>query len=193
MGKTILRDLAILLVILITLAFDLASVNEILTELYLSDDLNACINKFINRSYRDDFKQDLFLYLQENCSERILELHGRGELKFYLASVIVKRTKDPNRWFRNYGSFEDLPENHAQSADTFDINERLLFEEKEEKMLQEIEHLDDHFKTHFFRNVVKALAKHESMRELSRETGIPRNTISRAVKKVRDHLNEKFK
>lgn len=171
----------------------LRRVNEILTELYLSDDLNSCINKFINRDYRDDFKNDLFLYLKESCSERLIEMDARKETRFFLARIIINASKNKSGWRKPYEPTPELPANLPDVADTFDINERLLFEEKEEKMIGEIENLDDVFNSPFYKGVLKALEKHESMRAVSRETGIPRQTISRAIKKIREHLKDKFK
>lgn len=160
------------------------TVNKILTELYNSAELNNCINRYIKRDYREDFKHDLLLMLHDRYKDKIVHLYERHELNFYVARIIINASKS-DRWFG--GKVEELPDN-LEVPDTFDINERLLFEEKEMALVSEVENLDEVFNSPFHRLLVKALANKESMSQLSRETGIPKATISRSVKVVREHL-----
>lgn len=72
------------------------------------------------------------------------------------------------------------------------IEVRRMIEDKEVKVLNELNNLDKSFGTFYYRMLTELVKKSGSMREASRRTGIPVCTISRGIAVVRKHLKKRF-
>lgn len=77
--------------------------------------------------------------------------------------------------------------------------ERIERKKHEEKLLEALPELgeissliDDFLGSPFYRKLYELIKVHGSMREVSRQTGIPIASISEAVKKARNHLKNKI-
>lgn len=136
---------------------------------------------------REDFKQDLFMILLAKDEETIIRLYQANELKQFCAGIIVRQVVQSRSAYNVKYSTAALEE--------FTDNTKLVDEEYVEipditpEMLAEVDRI---YKTPgdfpFYTRLVEAMRKVKSMRELSRETGIPVSTISKTMKKVRKHI-----
>lgn len=165
---------------------------EIISDLYFNKDLDDCIRKVVAEKHREDFKQELFLILLEN-PERLTEAHANNKLVYYIVRIVLNlchRTRNPI--YKRY--FDKRVVYNSEMLDSFlpcespDFDERIKKEQKETAMITELENLDTHFGTFYYRELVNLVAKDGSMRATGRRLGIPVCSISRAVKKVRNHL-----
>lgn len=192
------------------------TVNEIIESLYNSSEVDDCIRRMVREDHRKDFKQELFIKIYDIPAERLLALNERGEIKFYIVRSLINLVKNKSSVYnKNYlrpeyekivmdqktenrmadeqdGVFRSaLPTASLSDIDDPEhLNQRAETEQKEMKMLEEINNLDDRFGTHYYRTLVNLVSEAGSMREVSRRTGIPVASISEAVKKVRNHLKK---
>jgi hypothetical protein len=63
--------------------------NEIIAELFVSDDFNKCIRKMEPANLRDDLKAEVALILCEKDADLIIGLHERKELTYYTVRIII--------------------------------------------------------------------------------------------------------
>lgn len=129
--------------------------------------------------------------------KEIVEIHERGELMYFTVRIVLnlatqarniyhKQTLTPAK--QTLG----LSDNVEDLSDT-ELSDRQEFEQRELKMIEELDKIDEHFNTFYHRAIVGLVVEHGSMSETARQTGIPKCTISRTIKKVREHLNRKVK
>jgi len=64
----------------------------LLTEIYLSGDLKVLKGK-LSANNADDIIQEVFCDLYSIPGDRIIDLHSRGKLKYYIATCIYNRQK----------------------------------------------------------------------------------------------------
>lgn len=150
--------------------------------------MSDCIHKFIPIQDQDDFKQELFVILLEKDHALIRRLHDNNELIFYTVRIIINlRSQKKNVYHKKYKQHvEELDHDPAELPE--EEGDRIHQEALELRMVEEVSRLDEKFGTFFYRELVEAVNRHGSMREASAKTGIPLSTISRAIKKVREHL-----
>lgn len=166
------------------------TVSAIIEQLYKSPDLDNCIRKMVRPDLWQDFKHELILTIYSNIPEqKLCDLHQRNELKFYVVRTIINLVKNKNQvYHRNYLlKLTELKNTEQIHLDELDKRKKL--EDRELEIVGEIDRLDDRFNTFYYRELVKLIAKHGSMRAAARATGIEVSSISRAIKKVREHLN----
>lgn len=194
------------------------TVNHIIEQLYNSKEVDDCIRKMVRQDHRQDFKQELFLKIYEIPAQRLLMLDERKELKFYVVRCLINLVKNnssvynknyvkPERdnvtmWSDHKTRKEDNDDysaafkNEAMLLDLKnpdELAERIESEERECRAINEINNnFDDAFNTPYYRTLVHLISEHGSMREVSRQTGIPIASISEAVKKARNHLKNKI-
>lgn len=164
---------------------------RIITDLYNSPDLADCITKIVKPLHREDFKQELFIIILEIDRSKIIQLHKEGVLKYFVVRICLNLTRQKrNIYHKKYLDYENkiqLPE--TLTIENPDISDRILKEDKELRLCNHIESdLENVFGTHYYKSLVKLIAEKGSMREVSRQTGIHISSISKAVKKVREHL-----
>jgi hypothetical protein len=66
---------------------------DIITELYKSREIDDCINKLIPAQDRDDFKQELFLILLEKQTEEIVRIDQTGKMLYYVVRIIINLSR----------------------------------------------------------------------------------------------------
>ncbi len=167
-------------------------VTAILTRLYNDQGLNDCLEKFVAPQYREDFKQELFLILLEK-PDKVIEAETDNKLRFYVVRIIINLSRQTRNIFhKKYlsNTTTEIRTADLEYPEENHVEEKQEREKREESILKGIENLDDHFGTFYYRELIKAVARYGSMSETERQVGIPTCSISRAVKKVRDHLKE---
>jgi hypothetical protein len=160
---------------------------EIIEELYISRDLDICICKLIRIDHRQDFKHEFILNVYKIPAERLIALHKRNELKFYIVRSLINFAKSFNQYIPN--TVDNIPE--LRQPEPIDMDARLEDERTEVRLLSYINNnLDSELNSPFYRCILEAYTKHGGMRKAARATGIHVSVISRSVKKIREHLAE---
>lgn len=171
------------------------TINEIIEEIYTSKDFDDCIRKTVIPEHQADFKQELVLKIYDIPHPKLSELYYRNELKYYIVRIIINLVKNKNKSYHKtylekgvvYDS--EKVDKYNKHEEEEDLEERWQHELRELQLLCEIDRLDETMKTPFYKLLVYLIDKEGSMRAVSRLTGIPVSSISEAVKRVRNHLN----
>lgn len=167
---------------------------EIISQLYQSQDLDDCITKIVKQKYREDFRQELFVIILDMPEDKIVQLYNNSVLKYFVVRICLNLVRQKrNIYHKKYLIHEHHNVDYAWEetlvTDSIDLTDRIIEEKKEQDMCNHIEsNLEGVFGTHYYKSLVKLIAEKGSMREVSRQTGIHISSISKAVKKVREHL-----
>lgn len=173
--------------------------NRLIADLYQNQELNDCIHKFIPATHREDFKQELFLILLEKPHEEIIRISETGKLVYYVVRIILNLYRQERNVFHTKYldkriEYDTEKTNSFQpEVEYFTIDKRQELEELEERFLQELDGIDGKMggiDYPYYQSLVELIVKYGSMAEVSRQTGIPKCTISRSVKRVRNYLND---
>ena len=130
--------------------------------------------------YEDLLNESILIFLEKDNVQDIVDSGGS---LFYLIRIMSNQWKSTTSPFhRNYRNYVELPEN-------FDVVEQEVesTEELEKEMEKELEKLHWYgktlFKIHYFEN--------ESIAKISRDTKIPRSSITLEIKRVKEGLYKK--
>jgi hypothetical protein len=154
------------------------NINNILTDIYNSKDLNNLLEK-LPQHLREDAKQHLFLEMLEKGEEKLLELINKGTLKFYMVKVLYNMTKmsKTNSFARSLGilesptdfsapEWEELTPEEETEADKYIIDDKL----------------DLSSLSWYEENLILLSIDHQSYRKVSKITGIPTTSICNAIR-----------
>lgn len=168
---------------------------KIISDLYVSVELDRCIVKMVKAADREDFKQELFLILSTQSEELIQRLYQTGKLRFYVVRVIINLSRSKEHVYnKKYNDRRvvydtDKVSSYVHPAENGEIEIRIAREERELRLCHEVQNnLEAHFGTWYYKALIDLINKHGSMRAVSRLTGINPCSIYRSVKKVREHL-----
>lgn len=187
------------------------TINFIIEQLYNSKEVDDCIKKMVRQDHRQDFKQELFLKIYEIPQERMFALYQSNGLKFYIVRSLINLVKNNSSVYnKNYirperDRVEIYCDNDEEKKDTQfideydpeDIIKRAASEDMEQWLVSEIDRMDEELRTTdydempYYKSLVYLIREQGGMRAASRLTGIPVASISEAVKKVRNYLNNK--
>jgi len=157
-------------------------------------ELDDCIRRVVPPRFIDDFKQELFVRLI-NYPDGVIAAYNDGRHKFYIVRVIISLAqRERDIFHRKYLSKEtcELPDygeehNYCEPSD-FEI--RRIKESEEERLLRNIETIEEKTGTCYYRLMISALKIHGSYRAVSRATGIPVKSVSNAMKKIREIIKQ---
>lgn len=76
--------------------------NEIISALFISKDFNDCINSRCPPHLKDDLKAEIALLLCEKKECDLVELHERGQLRFYIVRVILNQLSKNGQFYKKY-------------------------------------------------------------------------------------------
>jgi len=153
----------------------------------------------VDKQFRDDFKQDLLLIILEDKTGNVVKAYNNNQVRYYVIRIILNLVnQNRNIYHQQYilphrfkSDIEDHPEIQARCYEDSEMQVRVLNEKEEEMILQEINNLEESFGTFFYKGLVDLVNEQNGMRKAARVTGIPVSTISRGIKKVREHINKK--
>lgn len=159
-----------------------------LTALYTSPEIDKCIARLIPKDLRQDFKQELFLILLQIPSEIIARMNG--SLKYFVVRIILNLARQKNnifhkKYLNKTTELKDYPDEPNL------IEERIELEAIEDKIIMNLENIDTALGNSsypYHREIIKLLAEYGSIREVSRQTDIPRVSLGRTINKVRKKL-----
>jgi len=160
--------------------------DQIISELYNCHQIDDCISKKITRTNQADFKQELFVFIAEMNERQLLSLYEQGRIKFYIVRMILNMAC--NRFTRFHKTYLDKRIVYDTDKVYDLISDQQDYNEREGKIISEIDKLDNQFGTPALRMMAILVSRHGSQREVSRLTGVPCSVISRGLKKVREHL-----
>ena len=154
--------------------------NDIISQLYLSEDINSAISKMQPFELQDDLRQEVFLVLCEMDEDRLFQMFNDGYLKYFIVRTILNMAKSDrsnfSRTFRKvYEEVQDQPTEEYDES----INEKL-------NKSMEILHW-------YEREVMKLFAESGNLLQVSRDTGIPYRSLLKTVKKVKTLLKYKIR
>lgn len=191
--------------------------NEIISELYLSDDFNQAVSKIAPEHLREDLRQEVMLILMDQPEEKIIEMYNKGVLKYFTVKVMVNQSSSTgqfNKKFRTANRFEyneeeddDIDPREAAGKDkacylvsveqvlpTAQFADRLQKELSEDRAMEIIKNL-----YWYERTIVELYIKLGNYRAIEKETaigdkpGIPwescYSTVQKVIKKIRHELN----
>lgn len=163
--------------------------NEIIEELFFSNELDSCIAKMVREDLRADFKQELFVIILNQDKTKIEEINDRGQLRYFVVRIVINLVSQTRNVFHK----QYLNKTVSHPEDVRDDYDRELVMEKEirhENALRKISQMDEHFNTFYYRALTELVKRHGSMNKAAKASGIPLTTISNGFKKIRSHLKE---
>lgn len=171
--------------------------NEILDELFRSEEFDKMLLKVMRTDsvFFEDFKQDLFLILCSQDSDKIEEMHENCTLDFFVFRIITNQVRsETSPFFRTYKKNRD--KHHKYDLEENDLVTELKDEKfnilkysNENRILSwyETEIMSQYYGLGRFSDRGKV-----SYRVLEESLGIDhvslRNTVAEAVGKIRIHL-----
>ena len=154
------------------------SSNYILTEIYQSKELAATIAKVKPTRLQEDIKQHVFLELLTKDKDIITDLHKRGKLRAYVATMIwnISQLRESNSFTKQIGVREE-------STDTFvDVP----YETSELFYLP----ID---KIYWYKaKILELYAELGTYALVSEYTGIPTSSIFRTVREAKKEVKSKI-
>jgi DNA-directed RNA polymerase specialized sigma24 family protein len=176
--------------------------NEIISELYKSREFNDCIGRMEPEHLRDDLKAEVMLALLEKDDQFIIDIHFRGELKFFTTRIILNLIKsNTSPFYKKYRmTHSSLDTTYKEpialvvisklgptASPESEISDRLRRELEEDKVKQYIKTL-----YWYDREIVELYIKLGNYRAIEKETGIPfescYSTVKKVIKKIRQDV-----
>lgn len=165
--------------------------NEILTKFFASREFNNCINRMKPAYLREDLKSEVLLILCEEEEWFLHELYTRGELVYWAVRIIMNMMKSTSSPFFEKFRLQvaELPPGY-DAEDYYDEQHYRELEKLEQRAFDMIDEL------HWYKaELIKLYRRLGSYREVSRQTGIPFQSVQRAVrngcKQIKKMLDER--
>ena len=154
---------------------------DIITELYLSKDINEAIGKMQPYELQGDLLQEVFLVLCEMDEDRLLKMYKDGYLKYFVVRTIVNMAKsDRSNFARTFRKvYEEVGD--LGSVEPYDdsINVKL------NKSMEVLHWYEE--------QIFKLYAESGNLLQVSRDTKIPYRSLLKTVKKVKTLLKYKIR
>lgn len=155
--------------------------NDIITELYLSKDINEAIGKMQPYELQDDLRQEVFLVLCEMDEDRLKQMYEDGYLKYFIVRTILNMAKSDRSQFAK--TFRKIYEPISEIGVTEEYDESLTT-----KLYASMEIL------HWYeKEVFKLFSESGNLLQISRDTNIPYRSLLKTIKKVRTLLKYKIR
>lgn len=163
---------------------------QIIEQLYTSRDFNDVLAKMEPDHLREDLKQEVILIVCQWDEEKIIALHTRGELGFYVVRVILNQVKSKSSPFAkkyrgmNYELTKDVSVDEMAEAQEYEV--RLSREELEDAAINGIEGL-----YWYDAELIKLYLKLGNFRAMEKATRIPFISCYKNIKKSLATLKER--
>lgn len=154
--------------------------NSIIVELWDSLELKQAISKMQPEELQDDLRSELFKVLCEMQEDKLIDMHKRNVLKFYLVRTMLNMMQSKTSQFYKLYRKPLHPE-----VELHDRDEDLLT--KVEKELSKMHW----YKAELLR--VYAINHNCNAKELSRVTGIPYMSVHRELKLTKRELKKQLR
>ena len=155
----------------------------IITNLYLSHELDAMLSKFNAGGGQQDLKSELFAVLCEKPEETIIDLWAKNQLMYFCTGIVQRMIfQKGSRFHRRYRS-EVYEYSEAIYQEPTDESSR----DKEAK-LQEMEKAIDNELHWVEKAMIKLHQELGSMEKISKETKISMKQVERIYKKGKEKI-----
>lgn len=152
--------------------------NSILTEIYLSKDVEVLIRSIKPDHLQDDIKQHCFLELFEKPEEFILDLYNRKKLKNYIIKVLY----NTSRWINT-----PLHKQLGKETPTEFI------EDSECEVYEEINIEPVMNDIYWYKaEMIRLYAEHGTFQKVSDLTGIPLKSVYTTIVEARKEIKKKY-
>lgn len=152
--------------------------NEVIEKLFISKNFNDCINKMEPDHLRDDLRSEVMLIMCECDESKILYLHEKNELQFFVVRVILNLARSSSspfaKKFRQQTIEFDMQDHPVH--DSNEIVNRFEKETKEEVLINYLIELREGKEAGLYwynAGLLKLYLEHGSYRAIEKETGIP--------------------
>jgi hypothetical protein len=156
--------------------------NLIIQELWQSKDVDDAIKKMHPVEMQEDLKSELFLVVAELDENKLIELYKKNQLKFYMVRVMINMVRSSkSKFYKNYRNYQEYIPIEIQENEQVDVTNI---------MLEHIEGLYWYNKTilHLY-----TFEFNKNAKELSRQTGIPYQSIIRSLNDTKRELKKKIR
>ncbi len=161
----------------------LAQRNQIIEELFVGKNFNNCISKMEPDHLQEDLKMEVISIVCEWPNEKVIELHKKKELEFYVVRVVLNQIKSNTSHFhkkyrKTYTPIENSNLIVVHKCQDEPIDERMIREEAEDLALDEINRL-----YWYDAEMIRLYLKLGSFRAIEEHTGIPFISCYKNIKK----------
>jgi hypothetical protein len=154
--------------------------NSIIVQLWDSKELIDAISKMQPEELQEDLRSELFKVLCEMDEDKLIDMHKRNVLKFYLVRTMINMMQsNTSQFYRTYRK---------------PLNAEVELHDRDEELLNRVE--DELSKLHWFSSDLLrlyAINHNCNAKELSRVTGIPYMTIHRVLKLTKRELKKQLR
>jgi hypothetical protein len=160
--------------------------SHIIEQLYADKDIAQAIGKMQPVDLQDDLRQEMFMVLCEMDEKKLMDMHEKGFLKFYLVRTMLSMIKSDRSTFFN--KFRKQVEEWSVQYDSKE-DEPYPMDEMIYKLNKSMDIL------HWYEKEIFKLYSESGMNimELSRNTKIPYRSLSLTIKKVKTYLYYKVR
>lgn len=156
--------------------------NLIIQELWLSNDVDDAIKKMHPVEMQEDLKSELFLVIAELDENKLIELYKKNQLKFYMVRVMINMVRSSkSKFYKNYRNYQEYIPIEIQENEQSDVTQIML------------EHIEG---LYWYNKTILNLYTFEfnkNAKELSRQTGIPYQSIIRSLNDTKRELKKKIR
>lgn len=161
--------------------------NQVIEALFTGKNFNECLSKMEPAHLRDDLKMEVIAIVCEWPDEKVLTLHRKGELEFFVVRVILNQIQSDTSPFYKKFRIQTLQLTNMEIAEHYGFEERQRKEALEDKVLLEIDNL------HWYgAGLVKLYMQKGNYRALEVATGIPYiscyKTIQKSFKEIKSKI-----
>jgi len=166
--------------------------NDIVTSYFTNPEVVAFFKKVANEWW-EELRQDVFLIICEYDEQKIIDMHNKKALKFFIVRIALNQYRSKNSKFY-YQNIKNVNlgialanEDMIESADAilysnviYDTQDEPEWEIKEKRMVRVEDSLEN---LRFFeREILKLYLQLGTYKNVAKDTGIPIRTIANAVK-----------
>ena len=156
--------------------------NEILTEFWLSEEVNKAFSKMHPIELQDDLKSEVFLILAELPEIKIVDLYDKKQLRFYVVRIMLNLVQNSNnQFFKKYRNFVEYTGHEVIEVYQEDLTSKVQYA------------LED---LHWYKKELLRIYTEEfkcNAKALSRSTGIPYMSIVRTLNITKSELKSKIR
>lgn len=157
----------------------------LLTAIYSSDEVSEVLTN-IHPNKRDDVRQEVFECLLNKEEAEIIGLHERGKLRPYIVKTLYN-TANLERSSHNYQNRRRTEIPTETFVDTADVLEEMDYEELLNTCAVRVDQL-----YHYHQHLLKLYVEKGSMRAVAFATGIPLNSVCRAINAAREEVKRQL-
>jgi len=161
--------------------FSVVNRNQIISELYMSKDINDAIGKMQPYELQDDLRQEVFLVLCEMDEERLFQMFNDGYLKYFIVRTILNMAKsDRSNFSRTFRKVYSEVQDNCQVEEYDDsLNEKLY-------RAMDVLHW-------YEKEIFRVYSETGNLLQVSRDTKIPYRSLLKTIKKVKTLLKYKIR